>query len=81
MPVCTPIRLAPQPHWKIATITPYAAPIDSRFMIAALVAITTERNAVVSSTKATATTTRIRSSMRLAIWLVKSTLPGVVPVT
>jgi hypothetical protein len=24
------------PHWKTATMTPYAAPIDSRFMIAAL---------------------------------------------
>ena len=25
-----------QPHWKTATITPYAAPIESRFMTAAL---------------------------------------------
>ena len=33
--VPTPIRLADQPHWKTATITPYAAPIDSRFMITA----------------------------------------------
>src|SRR5580693_9817898 len=50
-------------------------------MIAALAAMTTERNAAVSSRNATATTTRISRIMRLLIWVVKSTLPGVVPVT
>jgi hypothetical protein len=50
-------------------------------MTAALVAMTTDRNAAVSRTKATATTPRIRTSMRLLIRLVKSTLPGTVPVT
>ena len=79
--VCTPIRLAPQPHWKTATITPYAAPIDSRFMIAALVAMTTDRNATVSSTNAIATTARISQIIRLLTCSVKSTLPAVVPVT
>jgi hypothetical protein len=33
-----------QPHWNTATITPYVAPIDSRFMIAALTGTATERN-------------------------------------
>ena len=28
----SPIRLLPQPHWKTATRTPYAAPIESRFI-------------------------------------------------
>ena len=46
--VCSPITLFSQPHWKIATITPTAAPIDSRLSMAALVAITIDRNAIVS---------------------------------
>ena len=32
----TPKKLEPQPHWNTATTTPYAAPIDSRFMTTAL---------------------------------------------
>ena len=67
-----PINDDPQPHWKIATTTPYAAPTDSRFSTAALVAITTDRNATVSRTKASSTTARISQGMRLAIFAVKS---------
>ena len=51
------------------------------FKIAALVAITTERNAVVSSRNEIATTARISQASRLVIWAVKSTAPAVVPVT
>ena len=51
------------------------------FKIAALVAITTDRNAVVSSRNEIATTARISHGSRLVIWLVKSTPPAVVPVT
>ena len=35
---------SPQPNWKVATSTPYAAPTDSRFSTIALIAITIERN-------------------------------------
>ena len=79
--VCTPIRLAPQPHSKMATITPYAAPMDSRLSMAAFVAITTDRKAMISRTNAIATTTRISHSIRELIRLVKSTAPAVAPVT
>jgi hypothetical protein len=55
--------------------------MDSRFRIAALVAITTERNATVSRMKAMATTARISHTIRPVTRLVKSTWPAVVPVT
>ena len=42
-PFCTPSTLANQPSWKTATVTPSAAPIVSRFMIAAWIGITIER--------------------------------------
>ena len=79
--VCRPIRLAPQPHWKIATMTPYAAPIDKMFSTAALVGITTDRNEAVSRMNAMKITARITHTRWLAIWLVKSTFPATVPVT
>ena len=55
--------------------------MDSRLRMAALVAMTTDRNAVVSRMKAMATTARISHTIRLVICLVKSTEPAVVPVT
>src|SRR6266699_1576173 len=79
--VCRPIRLAPQPHWKIATMTPYDAPIDRMFRTAALVGITTDRNEAMSRMNAIAITARITHTRWLVIWLVKSTLPATVPVT
>ena len=45
----TPMRLAPQPHWNTATTTPYAAPIDSRFMITAFSGTSRLRNTTISS--------------------------------
>src|SRR5579875_4193948 len=56
---CRPITLFAQPHSKTATMTPYAAPIDKMLSMAALVAITTERNAVVSKMNEIATTAMI----------------------
>ena len=38
-----------QPHWKTATAMPYAAPMESRFMITALIGTSTERNTTISS--------------------------------
>src|ERR1700742_4739059 len=78
---CRPIRLLAQPHWKMATMTPKAAPIERMLRIAALIAITTDRNAVVSSRNEIATTARISQISRPAIWLLKSTDPAVGPVT
>ena len=40
----SPSSSVPQPHWKTATITPYAAPMESRFITAALSGTTTDRN-------------------------------------
>src|SRR3954451_16985092 len=37
-----------QPHWNAATITPYAAPIDSRFMITAFNGTRTERKTTIT---------------------------------
>src|SRR3569832_1953013 len=33
-----------QPHWNTATATPYAAPMESRFMITALIGTRIDRN-------------------------------------
>src|SRR6476469_3133437 len=74
-----PSRSEPQPHWKTATTTPYAAPTDSRLRIAALTEITRDRNAIVSSTRESSTTARISQIIREPIRSVKSTLPAVVP--
>ena len=48
-PCWTPNRPPSQPHWKIATITPSAALMLSRFMTAACSGITSERNTIISS--------------------------------
>ena len=67
-----------QPHWNTATITPYAAPIESRFMTAALIGTATERNTIISSsTDSTITApmnygkrdaTLSEMSMNVAVW-------------
>src|SRR6266568_6814684 len=49
--------------------------------MAALVAMTTDRNAVVSRMNAIATTARISHTIRLVIRAVKSTVAAVVPLT
>ena len=46
-----PTTFLTQPFWKIATMTPYAAPIDSRFMITALSGTRIERNTSINNTK------------------------------
>ena len=43
-----PSRLLPQPHWNTATSTPYAAPMESRFISAAFSGTTTERKTSIS---------------------------------
>ena len=51
-----PSRLSPQPHWKTATSTPYAAPTESRLSTIAFTAITIERNETSSSRNANTST-------------------------
>src|SRR3954452_8560751 len=46
---CTPIRLAPQPHWKTATTTPYAAPTPRTLRTAAFNGTITDRNTTIST--------------------------------
>jgi hypothetical protein len=42
-------RSPSHPHWNTATTTPYAPPIDSRFITAAFSGTVTERNTTISS--------------------------------
>jgi hypothetical protein len=76
----SPSAPAPQPHWKTATMTPYAAPMLSRFMTAALSGTTTERNITVSRSTETPTTKAMTSQMRSASMSVMSAKTGTVPV-
>ena len=77
----SPSSSAPQPHWKTAVTTPYAAPMLSRFMTAALSGTTTERNTIASSRIETPTTKPITSHSRSASRSAMSENIGVVPVT
>src|SRR5215467_4473734 len=69
-----------QPSWVMATSTPYAALIDSRFITAAFTAIVTERNITVSGTIETSTTTAISHGSRPLTRLAKATPPAFGPV-
>jgi hypothetical protein len=68
-----------QPSWVMATSTPYAAQIDSRFMTAAFTAIVTERNITVSSTIEMRITTAISHGSRWLTRLANATPPAFGP--
>ena len=70
-----------QPHWNAAVRTPYAAPIDSRFITAAFSGTTTERNIIDSSSTETPTTKPITSQIRPESRSAMSANIGVVPVS
>ncbi len=57
----------PQPHWNTATTMPYAAAIESMFMMTALTGTSSERNTIMSSRndrpRTTAKNRIIRSAM------------------
>ena len=55
-PACTPVRSPSQPHWNMATTMPYAAPIDSRFMMTAFSGTSSDRNTTISSRNESAST-------------------------
>jgi hypothetical protein len=69
------------PFCDTITSTPYAAVMDSRFITAALTAITTERNTTSSRSMDSATTTPISHGSRCEMRLAKLTLPAFGPVT
>jgi hypothetical protein len=77
----TPIRLAPQPHWKTATIRPKAAPIESRFISTAFTGTQIERKTIISSSAERSTTTPMKSGSFSAIALPKSSKIALTPPT
>ena len=77
----TPMRLAPQPHWKTATVMPSAAKKLSRLVMAAVIGMTNERKSMKSAMKPRPITTkRKRGSTSTSTW-VKSSLTACVPPT
>ncbi len=80
-PPATPITLPNQPHWKTATMTPYAAPIDSRFITTALSGTSTDRNTARSSTKLSSRTAPMNHGRRADSTVEKSMSDGVCPPT
>jgi hypothetical protein len=71
-PALTPRMLPPQPHWNAATITPYAAPIDNRFMKTAFSGTNTERKTSMSSRKLRTRTAPMKIGRRSPITSEKS---------
>jgi hypothetical protein len=61
------MRSLSHPHWKTATITPYAAPIDSRFMMTAFSGTRMLRNTVMRSTNESRSTRPMNSGRRSAV--------------
>ena len=70
-----------QPHWKIATTTPYAAPIDNRFITTALSGTSSERNTAMSKRNDSVNTAAKNRMSRPARYSEKSTPTATCPVT
>ncbi len=79
--LCRPSSSLPHPNWNTATTTPYAAPIDSRFMTPAVNGITTDRNAAMSKRNESPTTARMNHGSRAAMRSPRSTYAAVTPPT
>src|SRR6266487_3751087 len=71
----------PQPHWKIATMTPYAAATDSRLRMTAVSAMTSDRKAMSSRANASSSTKPNTHQDRCPISALKSTVEAVRPPT
>ena len=76
-----PSRFSPQPHWKIATSTPYAAATESRLSRIALTAITIERKDTSRRPKANSSTNPKTSGIDFVCAALKSSEFAVWPVT
>ncbi len=70
-----------QPHWNTATRTPNAAPMESRFMTAAVNGMTMLRNTPASSRKESATTSPMNRGSLEVSTRAKSTKMAVFPPT
>jgi len=79
--VSTPNRLAPQPHWKTATMQPRAASTESRKPKAALRGMTTDRKTTSRSRMAMPTTTTRYGMRAPRTFSATSMFSAVVPVT
>ncbi len=77
----TPMMLAPQPHWKTATIRPKAAPMLSRFITIAFSGTRIERKTIISSSAESSTTTPMKSGSFSEIASPKSSKIAVMPPT
>src|SRR4030081_1148925 len=80
-PVCTPTTDPSHPHWNTATITPYAAPIDSMFITAALTGTAIDRNATINKKNETRMTPPMTQISRWEKKLAVSMPPAVGPPT
>ena len=80
-PCWTPISPPSQPHWKITTTTPSAAPMLRRFITAACSGITSERKTIIRSSAESSTTTPMKTGSLCPSVLAKSTAPAVTPPT
>src|ERR1700687_708096 len=81
-----PVRLTPrmlpdQPHWKMATRMPKEAPMESRFMKAALMGTAIERKTDMRSRKLRAMTAAKKIGRRDDMWLLTSMKRAVEPPT
>ena len=76
-----PSRLSNQPHWKIATRTPKAAPIESRFISTAFSGSSSERSITIRTRKLSARTKRTIFHIEPLIWARTSWLRAVSPPT
>ena len=76
-----PISLPAQPPSRKKATTPYAAATDSRFITAAVTAMTTLRNATSSRSIDTTTTPPMSSASRSAIDALRSIVAAVAPPT
>jgi hypothetical protein len=71
----------PQPHWKIATMTPKAAPIESIFIAAALSGMNRDLKTNIKSIKLKRMTAPIKTGSLLLRALAKSLDVAVEPPT
>ena len=63
-PCFTSMIDAPMPFWNTPTSAPYAAPIDSRFMITAFNGTSSDRNTTNSRRNDSSSTTPMKSGRR-----------------
>ena len=76
-----PSSSAPQPHWNTATSTPYAPPIESRFIAAAFSGTAIDRNTSINSRNDTPMTAPMNSGSVSLSCALRSSVVAVMPET